>query len=187
MNLIGTTWLTSTTEISYPVWNTTAGRDSTPATVGMNIGNFVSGQTADDAFDNTTTTKYINFGYCYWTAPVSSICGVNTGLYVSPKRGPSSLVALQFCTGNDFPNRDPLTITIEGSNQPSSSLTLGSSWTLIYNGSTGLQTILTRFQCGPMVSVSNNSNWYSSYRVLVTSIRGIEVATQYSELRLMGY
>lgn len=185
--LTGITWLTTTNETAYPVWNTSVGRDSTPATVGTNVGNFYPGEIASYAFDNTTGTKYTNFGVCALSATLSSSCGLNTGIYVTPQRGPSSLFILQFCTANDLPDRDPFTITIEGSNQPSSSLTLGSSWALLYNGTTGLQTHTTRFECGPVLPVSNNSNWYSSYRVLVTSIRGNEVATQYSELRLMGY
>lgn len=153
----------------------------------MGVGNFPFTETVNYAFDNTTSTKHLNFGHCYANAPISSVCGVKTGLYVTPRGGPSSLLTIQFCTANDVPDRDPLTIAIEGSNHPSSSLTLGSSWTLIYNGSSGLETFLTRCQCGSVVSVSNNTNWYSSYRVLVASIRGKETSTQYSELRLIGY
>lgn len=138
-------------------------------------------------FDNNTATKYLNFGSCNSSQPISLACGINSGLYVTPQRGSSSLVNIQFCTANDVASRDPLTVTIEGSNQPSSSLTLGSSWTPIYNGSTGLQPIMTRNACGSTLFVSNNSNWYASYRVLVTSIRSPDVATQYSELRMMGY
>ena len=179
--------MTTTNETAYPIWNTIAGGDSTPATVGTNVGNFYPGEIANYVFDNRTNTKYTSFGSCYFRGPMSSVCGVNTGLYVTPQRGRSLLMNIQFCTGNDLPDRDPFTVTIEGSNQPSSSLTVGSSWTLIYNGSTGLQTILTRFQCGPVVSVSNNRNRYSSYRLLVTSIRASETSTQYSELRLIGY
>ena len=82
------------------------------------------------------------------------------------RRGSSLLLDLQFCTGNDLQNRDPFTITIEGSNQAPSLLTLGSSWTLIYNGSTGLQPFTNRYTCGAILSVPNNSVWYSSYRIL---------------------
>jgi hypothetical protein len=38
---------------------------------------------------------------------------------------------------NSLPARDPMTITIEGSNQPSSVLLFGSNWTLIYSGTSG--------------------------------------------------
>jgi hypothetical protein len=179
--------LTTTTEIVYGVWNTTTGGDSTLSTVGSGVGNYYTGETASNAFDNQTTTKYTSFGICALAGPTSLVCGLYTGLYLIPQQGPSLLLSFQFCTGNDLPNRDPLTITVEGSNQSSSLLTLGSSWTLIYNGLTGLQSISSRSTCGTIQSVSNNSIRYSSYRILVTTKRGSEIATQYSELKLMGY
>jgi hypothetical protein len=169
------------------VWNTTIGDDSTPSTVGTGVGNYYMGEIPNNAFDNQTNTKYTNFGICSLVGPNSLDCGVSTGLYLTPQRGSSLLLNLQFCTGNDLPPRDPLTITVEGSNESESLLTLGSSWTPIYNDSTGLQLNLSRETCGTMQSVANNSIWYSSYRILVTSKRGVEIATQYSEVKLMGY
>lgn len=178
--------LTTTTEIVYDVWNTTAGGDSTPSTVGTGVGNYYTGQMACNAFDNQTTTKYTSFGTCIFGVVSSLECGEATGLYLTPQQGPSLLLSFQFCTGNDYPDHDPLTITVEGSSQSSSFLTLGSSWTLIYNGSTGLQLISSRNVYDTIQSVSNNSIRYSSYRILVTSKRGNEFATQYSEVKLMG-
>lgn len=47
-------------------------------------------------------------------------------------------------------------ITFEGSNQPTSSLNLGSSWTLVYSGLSGLATDSGRFACGqPQLFPSN--------------------------------
>jgi hypothetical protein len=179
--------LTTTTETVYGIWNTTSGGDSTPSTVGTGVGNYYTGEIPNNAFDNQTNTKYTSFGTCTLGGASSLVCGQATGLYLTPQRGPSLLLNLQFCTGNDLPPRDPLTITVEGSNQSSLLLTLGSSWTPIYNDSTGLQSILSRETCGTIQSVANNSIWYSSYRILVTSKRGVEIATQYSEVKLMGY
>ena len=179
--------LTTTNETVYGVWSTIAGSDSSPSTVGTNVGNYYPGEIPSYVFDNNTNTKYTSFGTCIFTVTSSLACGENTGFYVTPQRGPSLLLVLQFCTGNDLPDRDPLTITIEGSNQLSSSLSLGSSWTLIYNGVTGLQPISSRFTCGANQSISSNSIWYLAYRILVTSKRGVDPATQYSEVKLMGY
>jgi hypothetical protein len=57
------------------------------------------------------------------------------------------MCAVRFCTSNDLPTCDPLTVTIEGSNQ-TLSLTLGSSWTPIFNGSSELDTDPGRETCG---------------------------------------
>ena len=67
-------------------------------------------------------------------------CGTNTGFYITFKNGPFLLRAFRIRPGHYNEARDPSTITIEGSNLADTFLTLGSSWTLIYNGSTGLTT-----------------------------------------------
>lgn len=86
-----------------------------------------------------------------------------------------------------IPERDPLTITIEGSNQSISALMLGSSWTLIYNGSTGLNPDPGRNNSGIIQNMSNNTSWYTSYRILVTSKRHISDAVHFGEIELLGY
>ena len=95
--------------------------------------------------------------------------------------------ALQFCTENDLPLRDPLTVTLEGSNQNGSTLLLGSSWTLIYNGTTGLDVDPGRGSLGVRQTFFSNVIAYSSYRILITWKRGNEIATQYSELQLSAF
>ena len=184
------TIITTTNENIYGIWNTSAGGDSTPSTSGTtDMGNFFPGETPENVFDNTTSTKYTNFGGCVFSisSTYSIYCGEHTGFYFTAKQGSSLLLFVQFCTGNDIPERDPFTITIEGSNASPSSLTLGSSWTLIYNGTTDLQSILSRFTCGTTQPIINNSIWYTSYRILVTSKRGNQAGTQYSEVILVGY
>jgi hypothetical protein len=71
-------------------------------------------------------------------------------------------------------NSDPITVILEGSNASLSRLTLGSSWTLIYNGSNGLGNDPGGGEFGVTQWVSSNSIWYLSYRILVTSKRGGE-------------
>ena len=79
-----------------------------------------------------------------------------------------------------------MTITVEGSNQTLSVLDLGSSWTLIYSGSSGLTPDPGRGFYGTTQTFSNSIS-YSSYRVLVTSVRNITYAVQYAEVELIGY
>jgi hypothetical protein len=82
------TLLTTTTEIVYDVWNTTIGGDSTPSTVGTGVGNYYTGEIPNNAFDNQTNTKYTNFGICSLAGPDSLLCGLSTGLYLTPQGGP---------------------------------------------------------------------------------------------------
>jgi hypothetical protein len=148
--------------------------------------NYWPPETPSDACDNNVNTFYTNFGPC--NSSYNAIwCGVNTGFYRTPQRGPSLIIGLQICTRTNLPARDPITITFEGSNQPASALNLGSSWTLLYSGSSGLSTDPGRSACGIPQLFPSNSIWYTSYRFLVTSIRGIEKAASYAEIQLIGY
>lgn len=174
--------LTNTNETIYGVWNTTVGGDST-------FGVLVIGKEPANAFDNNSNTEYWNYGACNNVSGSSNtLCGENTGLYLSLQRGPSLLVAFQFGAASNKPFNDPLSITIEGSNEPSSVLTRGTSWTLIYNGSSGLDSNPGRGNFGILQSLSTNSIWYASYRMLVTSTRSTSSTyVHYSELVLFGY
>ena len=93
------------------------------------------------------------------------------------------ILACRFCAANSLPARDPLSVTIEGINQTGSSLFLGSSWSLIYNGSTGLEPDTGRFNCDTIQTLSN-SIAYKNYRFLVTLKRSNQSAVQYSEIQL---
>lgn len=79
-----------------------------------------------------------------------------------------------------------MTLTIEGSNQLGSSLLFGSVWNLIYNGSSGLENTLSRSTYGVTQQLSQNIVAYASYRILITTKRGIDTSTQYAELELLG-
>lgn len=136
-------------------------------------------------FDGTSTTKYTAFGSCISGGTPSTSCGINTGFYLTLQRGLSLLQGFRIRTANSLPERDPLTITIEGSNQPSTALTLGSSWTSIYNGVTGLSTDPGRGTWGPYQFFSNSLS-YSSYRILITSKRGSTDAVQYADIDLVS-
>jgi hypothetical protein len=168
------------------LWNTTAGSDNTISAPGSSVGDFFASEMPEYAFDQVVTTKYTNFGVCSAPSPPASICGTNTGLFLTLRRGASLLLAFRFSTGNNFPDRDPLTVTIEGSNQPTSSLILGAEWTLIYNGSTGLDSDPGRYSFGVLQNLTSNTVWYTSYRLLITSKRGLDTSVQYGEIELLG-
>lgn len=136
----------SGSEIIYAVWNTTAGGSSTPSTSGMDIGNYYPTEISSYACDNNASSVYTNFGACT-SLSSSTTCGLNTDFYRTPARGASLMIGLQVCTGPNLSLRDPITITFEGSNQPISTLTFGSSWTLLYSGLSGLATDPGRQSC----------------------------------------
>jgi hypothetical protein len=120
---------------------------------------------------------------------VNSIeCGLNTGFYVTLAVQKFTLVAFQMATYKQSIERDPLIITIEGSNYDGVVLTLGMSWTLIYNGTTGLTNDPGRRNFGMLTLVASPVPIpFRSYRILVTSKRGISQAVSYSEFRMTGY
>jgi len=183
---LGPVSLISANEDVYGIWNTTAGGDSTAATNGSSPGKYPSGEAPKMAVDNRTDTKYLSFGTCCGGDTKTTYCGLNTGFYFTPKYGSFWVIGLQFCTANDHNERDPTMATLEGSNQSNSSLTSGSSWTLIYNGTLGLNTDPGRQQCGQIQTISNTVR-YTSYRILVTDKRAESDAVQYSEVCLKGY
>ncbi|CAF1517571.1 unnamed protein product, partial [Rotaria sordida] len=121
------------------IYKTTVGTNSTTATPGNYIGQYIPTESPYNACDNNTGTKYLSFGTCGETT-IDSICGLNTGLYLELQPGSSLIIGLQMCTGNDYPERDPFIVSLEGSNLSGTVLNLGTSWTLIYNGPSGLQT-----------------------------------------------
>jgi hypothetical protein len=154
---------------------------------GSSVGNYFPSEEPDNILDKNITTKYTNFGTCNASTLSNSItCGVNTGFYLTLQRGASLLLSIRLCTALSYPQRDPMTITVEGSNQTLSVLNLGSSWTLIYNGSSGLTPDPGRGSYGITQNFSNSIS-YASYRILVTSMRNITYAVQYAEVQLIGY
>ncbi len=66
------------------------------------------------------------------------------------------LTAMWFLTANSLPARDPMIVSIEGSNQPSSVLLFGSSWPLIYSGLSDIDSDPNRYSYGMTEIISNN-------------------------------
>lgn len=115
----------------------------------------------------------------------TDIGGLGSGFYVTNSlTAPSILTQFRIATADDRHGRDPLVVSIEGSN--GGDLTEGTSWTLIYNGSTGLEIDPGREVFGPFQSVLNIKP-FSSYRFLTLVKRTIEDSVQYSEVEFYGY
>ena len=178
--------LTESNDVVYGLSKTTLSGNGTLATPGTGVGNYYDGEIPRYALDQNINTKYTNFGDCYRNG-FNQDCGTDTGFYVTPQQGATLLLAIQFTTANNIPERDPLSIIIEGSNATSSALMLGASWSLIFSISTGLEIDPGRKTDGPLVCLPKNVVWYTSYRILVTSIRDSNDAVQYSEVKLFGY
>ncbi|CAF1053954.1 unnamed protein product [Adineta steineri] len=152
---------------------------------GNSYGNYPSTQSLDKASGNNITTKYLNFG-SYLYLNTYDICGLNTRFYVTLKRGVSLAMGVQICTADDMSARDPIIVTLEGSNSTNIDLTYGINWNLIYNGNSGLTNDPGRLTCG-QTQFFCNSKQYMSYRFLVTRKRALANSVQYSEVRLLGF
>lgn len=164
------------------IWNTTASGNSTDSTAGTgSAGQYPTNEAAPNVVDGTNN-KYLNFGGGGGAGVQTDSKGVGTGFYITPGVTDSIVKAFQFTAANDAVNRDPLTITIEGSNAVGAALKTGTSWALIYSGTTGLATDPGRNTPGVLVPVTNSTT-YDSYRVIVTSQRGIANSTQYAEVQ----
>ncbi|UJR38683.1 hypothetical protein I4U23_031349 [Adineta vaga] len=118
---------------------------------------------------------------------MSVSCGQNTGFYFTLRSGSMILAAFSIGIISWTTARDSLTVTIEGSNFNGSTLTLGSSWVLIYNGSSGLLPDPGRLNYGTVQILTGPLTRFASYRFIVTSKRGFQSSTGYSEVRLIFY
>lgn len=160
------------------------GRVSSPSSLGFSYGQYPATQVVNNVIDRNITTKYLNFGNTTVNVP-TTLGGVGSGFYITISLGALSILTrFRIATGDDLPNRDPFIVSIEGSN--SGNLTQGTSWTLIYNGSTGLETDPGRNAFGPYQLVPNFKP-FSSYRFLTLAKRSVDDSVQYSEVEFYGY
>ena len=179
------------------IWQTAIGGNSTASTAGTaNAGQYPAGEPPAQAIDGRYLSpygatapqgsKYLNFGTGGGSGVSAITKGVGTGYYVTPAIGPSIVTGIQIATANDAPERDPLTVSIEGSNATGADLALGSSWTVIQSSvNLGIDTNPGRFILAPIVTFANTTP-YTSYRVLVQSQRASANSTQYGELNLFS-
>jgi hypothetical protein len=177
------------------IWQTTVGGDSTTSTAGTgSAGQYPAGEPPAAAIDGryqnlpapNGATKYLNFGTGGGSGVSAITKGVGTGFFVTPVLGPSIVTGIQIATANDAPERDPLTVSLEGSNATGAALEMGSSWTVINPSiNLGIDTNPGRYTLAPAVTFANTTP-YTSYRVLVQTQRASANSTQYGELNLLG-
>ncbi|CAF1609755.1 unnamed protein product [Adineta ricciae] len=185
-NIVMTTKTTNTITTTRLVTTATSG-DSTPSLSSGSIGTYWSTEPSENALDGNISTEYTNHGICNSESPLSFQCGLNTGLYLTLEVKQATLIGFQIGTNKGWSYRDPLTITIEGSNSNKSELTLGKSWILIYNGTTGLTIDPGREKYGILQTVYYPQTSFRSYRILITSIRGESTSVSYSEFQMLGF
>ena len=169
----------------YGLWNTTASGNSVFSAIGSAIGKYNTTSPPQNALDQNSETDYMSVGSCL-NRIASRSCGIDTGFFVIPIQGATLLSAIQFTTNADIAASDPLTITIEGSNEAFSALMFGRSWSLIYSGPTGLDKDPGRSMKGAVQCI-NNTVWYTSYRILVISKRDVSDSVRYGEVTLIGH
>lgn len=150
---------------------TAGSSSSTLGVAGNGSPNYPGNEGPTNSIDQNITTKYLNFG------------GTNVGFIVTPS-SPLILNTFGFFTANDAAGRDPLRITLEGTNSPNATTTLNSTWSLIYNGPTGLVNQLGRQQSGDVIQFTANTP-FQSYRLLVTQTRGDNIM-QFGEVFLQN-
>jgi hypothetical protein len=167
----------------YGVWNTFAGGISTLATAGSSgAGTYPSASPPDDLFDGNLNTFYSSRGNS--SSGTNTYAGLNTGFLVTIAQCQPVLIGFMF--GNAYNNsaREPLIVTIEGTN--CANVTACVNWTLLYNGSTGLDIQENSLAYGYYESISNSDIYYS-YRFLITAKRSSSSYVSYSEIDLYGY
>jgi len=166
-----------------PIWNTTVGGDSMVAVSGnIGYGTYYPGLPPSNLFDDSIITRYVTRGNSY--NGTNAIAGLDTGFYVAVADCEAVLTEFSIAPERSQPTRDPITVTVEGSN--GGDLTKGSNWNAVYNGATGLLTIANRSAEGQQQTITQPGS-YLYYRFLVTSKRTISDYVSYTEVKLYGY
>jgi alpha-tubulin suppressor-like RCC1 family protein/subtilisin-like proprotein convertase family protein len=152
---------------------------STPSTVGTNgfVNNYPSNQPPAAAIDDNPATKYANYQ--------RTGVGFITTLAAN---GPAVVRGVRFQTADDFSDRDPLSITLQGVNAANPDQAVSNVvWTTLYSGTNGLAGVLARSTFGPPVNFTNNLG-FNTYRLIVNGIRvGSATNVQIGEVELIGF
>ena len=168
----------------YAVYNTSAGGSNTLASASttIDVGIYRSVDPPTNLFDGSLTSRFSSSGNS--ASGSNSYAGLDTGFYVTLAQCNPVLIGFRFAYSYQNPERDPLTVTIEGTD--CSDVELCTSWMLLYNGSTGLDTGSEVANYGDYQAITN-SDIYKSYRFLVTSKRNRSNYVTYNEVQLFGY
>lgn len=151
------------------------------ATGTANANSWPAAESPDKATDGITSSKYLNFGE------------LNTGYIFTLSSGTVVANGLSLTTANDAPERDPLTVSIYGSNAPTAAAntTPGTTYNLslftpiVLNLATGLATDPGRTTAAPLLTFTNTTA-YSTYLVVFPTVRNAAAANsmQIAEARL---
>ena len=154
----------------------------TIATVGGNLGNFYpAGEAPVFAIDfDKDQTKYLNFN------------SRNTGYIVTPTYSSYIVTSLYLATGNDDPDRDPLTFSLYGSNTVTASSVANDTFNLsdftaiVLDMSTNLETDPGRNAEPSVQPTFENDAAYTTYLLVFPTVRGTDdnPLFQISEARL---
>ena len=168
----------------YAVYNTFAGGSNTLASASatIDVGIYRTADPPTNLFDGSLTSRFSSSGNS--TGGSNYYAGLNTGFYVTLAQCNPVLIGFRFAYSYQNPERDPLTVTIEGTD--CSDVELCTSWMLLYSGSTGLDTGSEVANYGDYQAITN-SDIYKSYRFLVTSKRNRSNYVTYNEVQLFGY
>jgi hypothetical protein len=182
-NLVAPPFVTSAGDAITGFYQGSVGGNDVPSSVGTGPGQYPSAEWPPNAIDANSATKYLNYGNGN-SSTSSATKGVGTGFYVTPAVGPTVVTGIQVATGNDHPNRDPLTVAIEGTDA-ASNLDTGANWSFIAQVNLGIDTDPGRQTFGPLIQFANTTP-YRTYRVTVLSQRGSDNSVHYSEMKLAG-
>jgi hypothetical protein len=120
--------------------------------------------------DGDTGTSWIQVGTYGWTGGYTDIDSnfvpvpvANAGIYFTLASG-AAMQTIQLSSADQW-SRNPLTMTIEGSNAVGGDLLAGANWTLLYSGTAGMDALTGQYENGNPVAFTNATD-YTSYRVL---------------------
>lgn len=124
------------------------------------------GEGPQAAFDSSNTTKWFSGGRAF------------AGLIVTPATAGTVVNSMTVTSGNDSPERDPVSYQLYGTNAAVTSVNndpgTAEAWTLISSGSTGLApntaVATARNTTGSLVSFANTTA-YNSYKIVFTALR----------------
>ncbi|MFT6180931.1 MAG: hypothetical protein ACJAQT_002419 [Akkermansiaceae bacterium] len=146
-------------------------------------GNTPGSEAAPNAIDNQPT-KYLNFD-------TVGIDGLPSGFVVSPAVGETNVIGLRLQSANDAPERDPLRIRLEGSNDEAPTWVAG-NWDVIYENEevpawNEVFPAGDRFQTQEFFFFGNEAS-YRHYRWTVLQVQGENAnSMQIAEVELLAF
>ena len=135
--------------------------------------NYPGAEAPAKAIDGDLNSKYLNFAGAGLDGSGNQVSNPTGFIVTLPSA--VALSSFRMATANDFPSRDPATVTIEGGNFSGESSTdiansdSDSDWTLLYSGPSGIVTDQARNTFAPVVSFAP-SDAYSSFRFIITDL-----------------